>query len=323
MTEIPHGSDALGAALAVCIPTYGRPEMVRRLLENLAVQERLPDEVLVVDASLDGCTAAVCAELATGVPYRLRHLRAQKGLTKQRNVGIDASEGPFLCMLDDDVLLDPPFLRELMASFEGDREGRLGGLSGYITNEFGVLSPNWFHKLLHVLGFLPKELLGGTYLPWGYAVELAYLPPFSGTVNVDFLPGGCTLWRREVFDHFRPNEAIRTYGGEDKELSMRVATEYSIALCGGATLRHDHVSGGARRHPFWGGFFFVRNFLFILDACRPSTSWWRRIQARCYFCIESARLVLIGAVRCSPPAVWRGLGEWVGLLWFLAAPVSA
>ena len=74
-------------SLIVC--TYMRPKALLALLESVTKQSSYPDEILIVDGSVNDETK----EMFSGNPFK--HLRyykvadADRGLTKQRNFGID------------------------------------------------------------------------------------------------------------------------------------------------------------------------------------------------------------------------------------------
>jgi len=309
--------------LTVIIPTYKRPRILERLLSNLSEQELIPDEVLVVDSSEDDLTTNLCQRLSEALPFELKLLRSRKGLTIQRNVGIDESRGKFVAMLDDDVVLDKGCLRILVGSLLDPANADVIGISGYIANEWGKEQSNWWHGLMKKLGFFPGELRPGKYLDWGYPVELNFLKPFTGIIYTDFLPGGATLWRRHLYEAMRPNPDIFTYGGEDKEFSLRAGKKYRLAISGDARLEHHHVPGGARPHPFFNGFFIVRNMLYIFKYCRDDRQFLKKVKLHLYFVVESARMFVTALTGMKLGAAMKALGIFSGSAYYFAFPPKA
>jgi glycosyltransferase involved in cell wall biosynthesis len=100
--------------LSVIIPTRMRPELVLRTLASLAEQDLDPDtfEVVVV---ADGCERGTAeAVRAADVPFRvIVHEQAQAGIAGARNAGTRVAAGDQLVFMDDDMLLDPAFLRHV------------------------------------------------------------------------------------------------------------------------------------------------------------------------------------------------------------------
>src|SRR5581483_3567739 len=118
--------------IAVVICTRNRPDDLADCLASLARQTRLPDEVLVVDAS-DGPEpeARVRAWAATAPVPRVDVLPAAPGLTRQRNLGAAATTGDLITFLDDDVVLDPGYLAAIAELFVLDPS--LGGAQGTVA----------------------------------------------------------------------------------------------------------------------------------------------------------------------------------------------
>ena len=101
--------------LTVIIPTLNEIAYLPQLLDALAVQTRLPDEVIVADAgSKDGT-----AELA-----RARGARIINGGMPAvgRNAGARAAKGDLLLFLDADVLPPPDFIARVLEEFEQKKQ---------------------------------------------------------------------------------------------------------------------------------------------------------------------------------------------------------
>lgn len=103
--------------IAVVIPTYRRPDLLRRCLEALLQQslDAALYEVLVVDDGRSDDTRAVVEELAArpGAP-QLRYLQPQgtRGPAAARNRGWRATLAPLVAFTDDDTVPDRRWLEE-------------------------------------------------------------------------------------------------------------------------------------------------------------------------------------------------------------------
>lgn len=306
------------AELCVCVPTARRPAMVARLLENLSAQTRMPDEILIVDASQDDETRSVISSWQKQFPSSLRRVKSDLGLTLQRNVGIDNTNADFICMLDDDVLLEPDCL-EKMETFLLSPDGEAyGAVSAYITNEYGK---DFFkyQKLYRKLGIYDGELRSGRWLYCGDFLELSTLKSFDGIYRSEFIPAGAAMFRRQALTQVRPDSKFR-FGGEDKHLTLRISQHYPVGVLGQARLRHDHVSGGVRKSPWLQGILSMRNKAIILRECDPQPSWARYLTYLVFQFFDLMRITLsnifVGRWRILP---WV-MGNWAGWGWNLLIP---
>lgn len=119
--------------ISVVVPTYRRPDALRRTLEALARQTAGVDafEVLVVDDPVDDDPESVAAAVAAGGrTLHVRHLhRAARGVSAARNVGWRAARAPLVLFIGDDILGVPELVAEHLAWHEhrdGDDVGVLG-----------------------------------------------------------------------------------------------------------------------------------------------------------------------------------------------------
>src|SRR5512143_2844273 len=102
--------------LVFVVATKDRPDELARLWRSLAAQTRLPDEVVIVDAS---ARPAPPADARTARPA-LRHIpTGVASAARQRNLGIEAAgrDAAFLGFLDDDAVLEPDAVAEMLRFF--------------------------------------------------------------------------------------------------------------------------------------------------------------------------------------------------------------
>lgn len=269
------------SSVAVCVPTAGRPEAVKRVLASVAQQELLPAAVLVVDSSNDDATETVCSEVSSHFPSGiLRHERSLPGLTRQRRHGVSllrADEGiRYVCMLDDDVTIAPDFLAVTVAFLESAQGQPFGGVSGYDLRGWGRPFDR-LDRLYARLGVYDGALRPGRWLYCGRFLELSRLSAFHGLHQSEFLGGGLTIWRMDVFEHFLPPSIMDGYALlEDKHLSLRVATRFRLGVLGQAHVWHDRYEGGRPRR-FAMGYGQIRREALLLRDCDPSPSWLRYV----------------------------------------------
>jgi glycosyltransferase involved in cell wall biosynthesis len=102
----------LTATIVVC--TRNRPALLRRCLEGIALMDRAPDELVVIDnTSGDKETEAVAREFAA--TYAVEPVR---GASRARNRGLAESHSEIVAYLDDDATPDVQWLGKLLGPFK-------------------------------------------------------------------------------------------------------------------------------------------------------------------------------------------------------------
>jgi GT2 family glycosyltransferase len=113
---------ALSASVVIC--TRDRPDELRVCLSSLPQQSYPPREIIVVDnASRDQLTRDVA--MAAGVTY-VREDRP--GLDIARNTGALCATSDIVAYTDDDVLLHPRWLEQLVCAFDAPQIGAVTGV---------------------------------------------------------------------------------------------------------------------------------------------------------------------------------------------------
>lgn len=229
----------LSDVLVLC--TRNRPTEVRTCLDTVRTQTRVPARVLVVDSSDDAETGQLVRELAATWPdgCAIAHLRAEPGLTRQRAAGIDATTDDIVHFVDDDTVLDPGYFAAIVAAFEADPDGRVGGVGGFVTDQ----PEHRFRRIDALLGL--DGAAEGVVLPSGRGVRVYNEP--REPLDVDWLSGCAMSYRRAVFASERPNLALgRDRNGEDVELSYRVRQRWRLVVTPHARIEHHESPRGRR-----------------------------------------------------------------------------
>jgi glycosyltransferase involved in cell wall biosynthesis len=97
--------------VSVVIPTYNRPELLRRAVTSALEQDGVRVEVLVVD---DGSSPRVTAD-AVPPEVTIACTDAPGGVAAARNMGAHLAQSPWLAFLDDDDWWAPDHLRRLLS----------------------------------------------------------------------------------------------------------------------------------------------------------------------------------------------------------------
>ena len=171
--------------LTVIICTYNRAKYIGALLESIATNDLAKNEyeILLVDNNCTDNTRAVCETFAAAHPdVRFRYtIEHEQGLSAARNKGIKEARGNIYVYIDDDALIDPPYLRTITEYMSAHPE--ISAVGGPIIPLYETAEPKWMTRYT-------KELLCG-YLYFGDEVR-----KFPG----DRYPGGGNAaYRAEVF----------------------------------------------------------------------------------------------------------------------------
>ena len=156
--------------LSVVIPTHNpHARRLQRTLAALRAQNLAVDEwecLLVDNASSPAITTEV---LADGIPTNLRILREPvAGLTHARARGFTEARGGIAVLVDDDNVLAPDYLAQVLALFSGHPS--VGVLGGKSHPEFETPPAAWtaeFHGLLALRDLGDQPLISTGLRPPG------------------------------------------------------------------------------------------------------------------------------------------------------------
>jgi len=105
---------------SVVIITLNRPDCVQECLDNLAVQSRIPEQVIVVDSSPDNRTTIVCDKFLNVYGHFL-YLRNETGIgrmTTSRNIALPHCTGEVISFIDDDAFAYPQWAEAVLSTLE-------------------------------------------------------------------------------------------------------------------------------------------------------------------------------------------------------------
>jgi GT2 family glycosyltransferase len=144
--------------ISVVIPTHNRSDALAKTLLNLSEQLFAESwEVIVVNNRSTDDTDKVVRGQRLPAPLRLVH-EEKPGVAAARNSGISVARGQYIVLLDDDILVEPDFLRrhyDLLLSNPGCWiMGQVVNLPEQNATPFGKYRQSLY-------GFTPRESAGG------------------------------------------------------------------------------------------------------------------------------------------------------------------
>ena len=282
-------------ALIIC--TYMRPKPVLQLLQSVVGQTVYPDEIIIVDGSLNQDTKTVLNQNTFKNLHYYLVSPEHRGLTKQRNYGVakvsDAIEIVFF--LDDDTVLEKDYFEQILKTYNDNPQAL--GVGGYICNEnkFQFVGPNYQPTIQEFYfdgwkqkdgsRFVLRKKLGlDSDCPPGYSSlyshgrSVGFLPPNGKTYEVEMLMGGVSSFRKKVFDTLHFSTYFEGYGlYEDADFTLRVAKTGKLYLNTAATLYHYHDTEG-RPNKYQYGKMVVRNGWYVWRTKNPRPALIHRLK---------------------------------------------
>jgi glycosyltransferase involved in cell wall biosynthesis len=110
----------MSVKVSVVIPTYRRPQLLKKCLEALLEQTITDFEIIVVSDGPDSATADLIYSIQAQVPVRYLPLPKKKGPAAARNYGWQNAEAEIIAFTDDDCLPENNWLVEIVRAIEGN-----------------------------------------------------------------------------------------------------------------------------------------------------------------------------------------------------------
>ena len=121
---------ALGVSFV--IPVHNGAAYLHETLASVVLQaDGGPMEIIVIDDASEDQSGAVLRQLATVWPLRIIQGEG-RGAAAALNAGIDAATFPFICQVDQDVVLHPGWLRQLLLELE---DASVAAAQGYFVSD--------------------------------------------------------------------------------------------------------------------------------------------------------------------------------------------
>lgn len=277
-------------SLIVC--TYMRAKPLLELLKSVENQSVCPNEILIIDASLDNETENVLSKRQFKNLQYFLVSPEHRGLTKQRNFGIShvAFDSEIICFLDDDTVLEPKYFENLLHTYTLFPEAL--GVGGYIANEIKwkkaeenykpsikeFYFDGWVRKdgsrfVLRKKLKLDSDCPPGFLPAFSHGRSVSFLPPSDKIYQVEQLMGGVSSFKKSIFKELSFSTYFEGYGlYEDADFSIRVAKSGKLFINTAAKLDHFHNPSG-RPNQYRYGKMVVRNGWYVWRVKNPNPSF--------------------------------------------------
>ncbi len=255
--------------LIVC--TLDRASSLKRLLDSVEIQSRYPDEIIIVDGSSGSETLDMLNKHAYTNSKYFHVDDDNRGLTRQRNFGIDKSGAvDVICYLDDDIVLEKDYFNQLIKTYKEKPEAiAVGGWirddtewkkvsNSYIPAKDEFMMAGFVRKLgqrnylRKRLGLLSDQAPG--YMPeFSHGLATSFLPPSGKSYPVEFFMGGVASYKKELFNKIKFSPYFEGYGlYEDMDFCLRASRLGQLFVNTAAQVQHLHEEGGRPDHYKYG-----------------------------------------------------------------------
>jgi GT2 family glycosyltransferase len=229
--------------VTVAVITYNRSLYLKETLAGLVRQDYPAGcwELLVIDNNSTDDTRDVVAAFMAATPSPRWILEERAGLDFGRNRAIDEAHGDVVALLDDDVIVEPDWLAQIVAPFSSQPAHSVGVVGGEVVPIFPDGIPDW---------------LRGAHRPLKFRKDPGPLPPSQAPMGANFAFPKWVFERYGKFNTDLDRKGKALFGGGDSEMIRRVRSAGLEAwFVPGAKVLHQIPAGRltlryALRHAF-------------------------------------------------------------------------
>ena len=142
----------MGTAISVVIPTYNRPDQLKRVLETMLesdVDEFDEVEIIVVDDGSPQPVGEVVDGIPVAPPFSLRCIRQENaGPAEARNNGFQNASNEIVLFIDDDILVFPDLIQAHAAAHRARPGSVIFGQSPYAEADKSTPAYRYLNQLI-------------------------------------------------------------------------------------------------------------------------------------------------------------------------------
>ncbi len=138
--------ERLSAKVSVIISCFNQEKYIQKAIKSVLDQDYLPDELIIIDDHSTDQSTSIIESFRNSpvVPVKIVANQTNKGITKNRNLGIELSSGDYISFLDGDDYWAPSKLSEELKIFSSDEDNIDVAFSGFtIVDEKEKSIGNW------------------------------------------------------------------------------------------------------------------------------------------------------------------------------------
>jgi len=292
--HIAHSACGEQPLVSVVIPNWNGAHHLRDCLESLRRQTLRAFEVIVAD---NGSTDGSLELLARDYPEaQVLSLGENRGFAGACNAGMQAAQGVFVALLNNDTEADPRWLSEIVAAFERHPE------AGLIASKMLLFDRR---DTFHTAG----DFYRVDGVPGNRGVWQKDEGQYDSEDRIFSACGGSAAYRKALLEQIGLLDEDFFYSCEDVDLAWRAQlTGWQCFYAPRAIVYHKlSATGGGTTASFYDG----RNFIYLLAKDYPGDLWqvyWRAIvRAQLRLAREAAQAWRGAAARARLRGMLAGL----------------
>ena len=253
-------------SISAIVPTIGRADSLRALLQSLSAQTHKVDEIIVADASSGDETKLLLDEPQWRELNVRREVVNPPNAVRQREAAIKVARGEFLLFVDDDVVLEHECVAHLIDPLKTNADV-VGVMANFNNQTWPRPTKMWEWYLHYALGLREKDWQGRVIGP---LLRFGYNPVPAGPIAIEWLGTGCSIVRLSAYHEaggFSDFFLHRCTTNEDVDLSLKLSRIGTILFCPTARMSHHHAPQGrvtamlAAEDDLFNRFFILRRTL--------------------------------------------------------------
>jgi glycosyltransferase involved in cell wall biosynthesis len=221
--------------ISIVVATRNRPQLLRGLLQSIQVQDLMPKEVIIVDAS-DEYPDFDHQEYS----FELKHVRSMDAsISRQRNLALSlvSKDSLYFAVLDDDTYPEPDYLKKIV-SFLQSTDNAVGA-SGVTADNFPVIRTRSWTTYLKHLFFLESSQSGK--ITKG-AINIGLRTKRKFPIESDWLIG-CSVYKIKQLGNLVYESCLDGYSlGEDVIFSYKASAHGKLYILPDVRLPHLQYS---------------------------------------------------------------------------------
>jgi GT2 family glycosyltransferase len=224
--------------IAIVIPTVGRVDDLRKMLESLERQTRQPEQVVIIDEAGEG--HALAREFSRLNIAVTTFPGGSASAKRNRGMELVAPDIELIGFMDDDIVLEPAAVKAMMDFWKTAGADVAGAGCNWVNQD-----PLYARRLksLPVVSWLGLyDARGGRVMPSGFQTLIGVV---SENRYVQWLSSIAVVYRRHLLAEHHFDEWYEGYSYlEDLDLSYALSRKYKLAVVAGARFRHYPSSLG-------------------------------------------------------------------------------
>jgi len=221
--------------ISAIIPTYNRRESLIDCLESIYNQSVLPKEIIIINNGSTNISDILLHwtekfnEKEVNCKYFKNNI--ENSLTVAKNIGIDLSTEEIISFLDDDLILETDYYKEILLVFSSSLN--VNGVMGY--NQDVKYQPPRTRQEKIMKKYTDFFQLSMQFSDNKCRVypSLSYSYPFHHSLHIQTTEwlSGASVFRKKIFLKIRPDTLLKKYSwNEDLEMSYRIHKQYPNSL---------------------------------------------------------------------------------------------